>query len=712
MGALSLLAGTLGAGTFTATATAARGAAGRSAAGRTNAALATDATPPTPTARAAAPACARLASSEALFTQAPNGTVSGCWLVGVHPTGTYAVALSGFRNTWLGGAPVGRAVTVTLSPSSGGPGTAVTVTGRLVAPIPARTAPMIANVCFDGCNGLVDQATPVDWTRGTGVPAGMVARFTAVAHVPRAPFYVGDRVQGLVSGSYPIGIACLGPATSGCGLHPAEGSAPFHLTVAHPVPCRPVGTCTRLHLSPASGPPGTAVAVHGLAPVALEIGNEPFGYSLSVRAAPASPPTDGGSLNLAPTPFRVTAPLPWSSLAATRPVRSEATGPAPGPISQDEADPALVARCAPGAVDLVSAATGALVRTIPTGGVTRVPLPGHLRLSNGPSVGAGRPAPVCVDVLVAGPDPARVRGDAGGVVLAAFAATPPEGAPPFYDVALASTDGGRTWRALPIPAGAGPGTFSGFAVAPSHDLVARFARKASGAPAELEEASTDGRHWRAATVGCPATGPCLRLGPYAPGNCAMNGTFQFLLTSQLAPGRLAPLAGQWPGPVDACGPGQLAATSASTALVVDSASPFLLLATTDRGRRFVDVGLPPLDVPYASAPLGEGGSFPPGNGGLALLADGSLLETTGTLPALSGQKTKAGTTSWHLLRPGARAWCTVGPLTVRGPGATAGEPISTPVALEGRLWWQVEAPGSGASTGPLMSTAGVVCRAG
>ncbi len=708
--ALSLLAGALGVGTLTAAATAAR-----TAAARTTTAWTTAARSATAKATTTAPACA-----QAQLTQELNGTVQGCWLVGVHPTGAYTVALSGYRDTWLGGAAVGRAAAVTLSPARGGPGTAVTITGRLVAPIPARTAPTMANVCFDGCAALVDQATPVHWQHGpAGVPGGMVERFTAVAHVPNAPFYVGSRVQGLVSGTYPIGIACLGPATSRCGLHPAEGSAPFHLSVAHPIPCRPVRTCTTLHLSPASGPPGTVVAVHGFAPLTLVIGSEPFGYLLSVRAAPAgsapaNPAAGGTSLVLAPTPFRVTAPVPWSSLASTRPVRIETTGPAPGPISQDQGDPSLVARCAPGGVDLVSGATGAVLRRIPTGGVTGAVLAGHLRLWPGVAGGAatGPPAPTCVDVLVAGPAPRRARSSAPGVVLAAFTAAPTEGAPPIYDVALASIDGGRTWRELSLPGGAGPGTFSGFAVAPDHVLVARFATSgASGNPAELEETSADGLHWRAAAVGCPATGPCLRLGPYAPGNCAMNGTFQSLLTSGIAPGRLAPLSGEWPGPVDACGPGQLAATSARSALVVDSASPFLVQATTDGGRRFVDIGLPSLDVANGAAPLGEGGSFPPGNGGLVLLPDGSLLETTGTLPAVAGEKVTAKVAPWHLLRPGAKAWCTVAPLHVRGGPAAAGTSISTPVAIGERLWWQAEAPGSTAA-GALMSAAGVACPGG
>ncbi len=681
----------------------------------------------------AAPACAHPSSSAALLTETAGGAVRGCWLVGVHPVGAYTVALSGAPGGWLGGAAVGQGASVTLSPPSGRPGAAVTIDGRLSAPIPANQAQATADVCFDGCQGLVDDAAPVRWQHGTpGVPAGMVERFSTVAHVPLAPFFVGVRLHGLVSGTYPIGVGCLGPTTSGCALHPAQGSAPFRLAVPHPIPCRPVGTCTALHLSPASGPPGTAVAVTGFAPLTLLTENEPFGYQLSVHPAAAGAGSAGAgsagegsagqaaggtSLTLAPTRFQVTAPMSWSSVARTRPVRSETTGPAPGPISQDQADPAMVARCVPGAVDLVSVATGAVVGRVPTAGVAAATLPGHLHWWPGGPAGPGRPAAACVDVLAAGGPgggPGGAAGGAPGVVLAAFTAAPPEGAPPVYDVAVASTDGGRTWRALPVPAGAGPGTFSGFAAAPDHAVVARFSSSgASGSPVELEERSTDGLHWHPASVGCPAVGPCLRLGPYAPGNCAMNGTFQDLLTSGITPGRLAPITGDWPAPLDACGPGQLVATSPTSALVVQSTSPFLVTATTDGGRRFVDVGLPPLTVPNGTAPLGQGGSFPAGNGGgLLLLPDGSLLETTGTLPALAGQQAaRPAAAAWHLLRPGATAWCAVGPLEVRGARAAAGTPISPPVAAGGRLWWQDQAAGSTGSGG-LTSTAGVSCPGG
>ena len=47
-------------------------------------------------------------------------------------------------------------------------------------------------------------------------------------------------------------------------------------------------------------------------------------------------------------------------------------------------------------------------------------------------------------------------------VLAAFSVAPVQGAPPFYDVALTTRDGGRTWLPLPVPPGTAATGFGGF----------------------------------------------------------------------------------------------------------------------------------------------------------------------------------------------------------------------------------------------------------
>lgn len=668
----------------------------------------------------ARPACSAPAGSAAELTQQLDGALSGCWLVGPRAPGTYHVALAGYVGQYLGGRATGSPVAVTLSPSSARPGSVVVVHGRLLVPEPERAAPQTADVCVDGCDGLVEDGVSLHWLAGGGpheaVPAGDVARFTARAELPDAPFFVDGHLHSLVSGLYPVGVACVGeagPATAGCGLHPAQGSALVHLVVAHPVLCPPRGSCAHLELSPPDAPPGTAVRVRGVAPVSQIIG-QPFGYTLAVARTLAvrarAPAGSGGAVQLAPTAFRVEAPSPWSDLPATRPLASQVAGPEPGPTSLDVSDPGLVATCAPGAIRLVSVATGAVVGTVPTRPVDAVHFGGGVALWPSPAASAGSDATAprsCVDVLV---DPGRT-----GAVFAAFDAAGPAGAPPVGEVGAVTTDGGAVWRAVPAPRGSSVQLLSGFSVGASGAVDAAFvpAGERTTAPEVVEASADGGAHWHPVPLGCPAVGPCLDLGPFAPGNCAMNGTSQELLVSSDG-GRHVEVAGQsWPGELDACGPAEVAATSASGALVVDSSSPFLVLSTTDGGRSFADVGLPALRLPGASSALGLGGTFPFGSGGLVLLPDGSLLATTGSAPPAAGQP-GTSTLPWHLLRAGATSWCRVGPLPVRsGPasssprpaGAGGSGPISPVAALAGRLWWSPLEPGSASPTGQLVSVA-------
>ena len=654
----------------------------------------------TPT-RSPAPACANPASSGAPLTQQLDGAITGCWLVGVHAPGAYSVALSGFRTTYLGGTPVGAPIAVSLSPAGGVPGTVVTIHGRLRTPEPASVAPTIADVCFDGCNGLTDDGVPLHWEHGAALsPPGTVSRFTADVPIPAAPFFVGGHVHGLVSGVYPIGVSCVGsgPAIEGCGLHPAQGSAPFRLRVARPIPCASAGACETLHLSPPSAPAGTFVALRGAAPLNQLIGT-PIGYTLSVRAT-ASHPTRAparlraGTLDLAPTSFHVLAGEEWSQLSSTRPIRTVASGLSPGPLSLDAARPSLIVSCAPGAVDLVSSASGHVVASISTGAVALLHLPGGLRLW--PPPGAGHGAATCASVLA---DPAH-----DGTFLAAFPAASAQGAPPVEEVGVVTSDAGRTWRVLPVPPGAPAGSLSGFAARGRSGVAALYGTAGNtDRPVLLEESSGTGATWRPGPVACPRRGPCLRLGAYSPGNCAMNGISQQLLAPVAGHLRLAPLQGAWPGTLDACAPSEVAATSPHSALLVDSENPFLLLSTTDGGEHFANIALPPLRLPQVSAALGEGGAFPPGTAGLVLLPNGSLLATTGSLPALAGRAHDATAPLWHLLVPHARSWCPLAPLPVRGAQRASGTPLSTVVPLDGRLWWSPLRASSFVPTGQLAS---------
>jgi len=677
---------------------------------------------PEPSAASPQPACSRPESSYAQLSQSLSGQVSGCWLVGPHAPGVYSVGLSGFLGPLPSGPALGPKIAVSLSQASGAPGTEVTLRGRLSTPVPARLATTTANICFDGCDGLEELGVTLHWaapaTRG-----GDLSAFSATALVPDAPWFVAYRAHGLLTGAYPIGISCAGREVPRCGLHAAQGSAVFHLVVTHPEPCSAAGSCSGLRLSPAQGQPGTAVRVRGNAPITTIIaGPSPsaFGYTLSVASPPHNPtaqPTgvtnpipDGKQLDLAPTPFKVLPARPWSSLPSTRPVQVQLTGPEPGPVSADVASPTLVASCGTGLVNLASASTGAALTTVPTSEVATVKLGGGFSLWPPPT--KSRP-PTCTDVLVAPGHPVTY--------YTAFQASGPE-AQPIAEIGLVSTDAGQTWHVVPAPTGSSLGNLSGFELQPSGAVAALFtpAGEAPGLPELVEQTTDSGAHWKPAGLRCPQRGACLLLGPYAPGNCAMNGTYQQLLVHART-GTFEPAGTAWPGPVGACNQGELAATSGQGALVVNSGSPFLLLYTSNSGRSFSDVAIPPLAVPNGggTAPLGWGGSFNAGNGGLVLLPDGALLETTGQGPPTapkSGAPARVGVSNgaqwWHLLEPGASRWCTLAPVEPAGARAGPGSAIDQVYPVDGRLWWTGEGTMAALPTGRLssVSLSSLTCR--
>ena len=99
---------------------------------------------------------------------------------------------------------------LSLSPDTGVPGTTVTVSGTLTAPLTQRSD--YGELCWDGCpDGLEYQGVDLRWTSPTTFQTTMV--------VPAAPWLKANppRVAPLVSGTYSIGIHCLNEV-KGCEL--------------------------------------------------------------------------------------------------------------------------------------------------------------------------------------------------------------------------------------------------------------------------------------------------------------------------------------------------------------------------------------------------------------------------------------------------------------------------------------------------------------
>ncbi len=382
----------------------------------------------------------------------------------------------------------------------------------------------------------------------------------------------------------------------------------------------------------------------------------------------AAPPTGGSSsaagsstAGVGSASSSAAAPLSWSALPTTAQlwVERNIVGPA-----ADPAQPGVLAACATGAVD-VSRNGGQTWTSVSTSGV-----PAALTKVGYAVTGTASPTPPCESAV---PDPS-----AAGTVYAEWEVGQVQyGAPPVYHAAAYTTDGGKTWNAVPPPTGFDPGGFGGFSVTSGGAVQAIYGPVAaagsgpsSRSPAfALTQATAGGASWQAAALACPSGGPCLRWGPAptATGSCAMNDHPQPIERS-------ADGGATWTEAYDrnaadlanGCDLNEIAAVGPQEALLVGrgagTAMPSVRV-TTDGGATWTPVTLPPLPGGQSPAPQG-----------VQVLPDGALLAVIGG--ESSGQ-------SLDLLPAGATSWCSVPGVTLAGVATSAGsvEPVG------GRLVW-------------------------
>ncbi len=601
----------------------------------------------------AAPVTARAqCDPSGLVVQAMNGRVSACVRLGNVASGRHTIALqqpgtfAPSRVTSRPGRPAPTpsepVVRLTLSPGSGGPGTVVTVTGRLRRPL--RRDDLHPNACWDGCqNGLPYGDVALHWVSARTFRARIV--------VPAAPWVENapGRVVTLRTGTYPVGIDCL-RMDKGCEAV-TEGEASFHLRVARPVAwCRTPASCARLRVTPARAAPGQLVRVTGVAPlVEGNMGATGSGYDTVLqRGRPRSAIRFAAeSLTVGRGAIEVTAPPAYRAVAPLAQVRDGLTQ-----IAADPADPGTVAWCSDATIS-VSGPAGATI--IPTTSARPVVQSLGFSLRDEPQLPCAAVAPITTST-----------GSPAGLAVA-FSVTVAAGAPPFYLAALVTHDDGATWTAIPVPRGSATAGFGGFRYvgATLQAVFARSVKQASSSAypdfdatrALAEVVGADGQTWAATSLGCPAAGPCVTFGPYLTGNCAMNGTQQVLLRSRDAGRTWTPL--DFPDPVQACGEAELVATSATSELLVDSTSTYPVLRTSDGGATWHDV-----------APPRRGGQ-----GDLTVLPDGSLVMAGGL--GYSGP--------WKLLRRGRRAWCALA--VPSGALRRHAYQLGAPAVIGGALWW-------------------------
>jgi hypothetical protein len=617
------------------------------------------------------------------LTQSMNGRVSGCVRLGTLSAGPHTLVLQqildngppaklrpgklppGLRRLPKPPPPPSEpAVAVSLSPVSGGPGTTVTVTGRLRRPFGGRRF-AYPDLCWAGCaHGLSYSGVATHWIS----PRVFRARFV----IPAAPWLMNGtfRVAPLVSGRYAIAVQCM-RVGRGCAST-SEGAATFTLRGAHPPAwCRTPASCAVLRVTPSHALPGQLVRIAGFAPLTSVIGaDEPFVYQTETLRGGARGPQVRFSaahgldqVTFGRAGLSVTAPPRYDDLRGVTPLAQVIDG--VPQISADPAAPGTVAWCA-----------GTTIEVSGSGGTTAIPSATArstlqamgFSFRSDPQVSCAAVAPI-----------ASASGAPAGLA-AAFYVNTAAGAPPSYLAAVVTRDNGQTWAPIPVPTGSAPEAFGGFRYAGA-SLQAVFARRGRGGtrayPAfdatrpVTEVSGSDGQTWTQAPLGCPVAGPCVSFGTYQPGNCAMNGGLQTVLRSADGGRRWSPL--DFPYPVQDCATAELVATSRTSALLVDSTSTYPVLRTTDGGIAWRDVTLPPRG----------------GGGDLTVLPDGSLLMSHGI--QYQGR--------WKLLRRGARAWCELS----RPAGALQRRfQLSAPVVIDGALWW-LTGPADNPDASPTVS---------
>ena len=352
----------------------------------------------------------------------------------------------------------------------------------------------------------------------------------------------------------------------------------------------------------------------------------------------------------------------WSTLGVVRPLLVQPSGWG-SPVAAEPSGEAY-GWCSPKGVEVTSGSGPAiLVSDSPVGEMLK---DSHLALSGLP--GNSRVVPTCDDVALDPSHPATV--------YAGFEASQGGSIPPVYNVALVTTNMGRSWRFVPPPRGYTLTDFAGFIERPG-GVEVLFSRNyffplkpGHWATFVAATSSTGGESWTDVRLECPAGAPCVIFGPQAPqGACGMSEWQQSVLV-----GRLEELNGAdiWrpagsASTVSQCGSQQLVTTTSGDEFLIDRSRTSALRYTHD-GTHWTTVSLPRID----GAPVGGRSTY---------LGQLMTLTASGALVVVAGSPLA---TAEHLevLQPGSNAWCAT---TAKLPTATRGHPVAAIQSSETRL---------------------------
>jgi hypothetical protein len=352
--------------------------------------------------------------------------------------------------------------------------------------------------------------------------------------------------------------------------------------------------------------------------------------------------------------------IPWTSLGVVRPSLVQPSGWG-SPIAAQPSS-STYAWCSREGVEIV--ASDGKSNLVSDSSVVPMLRASHFLLRNwNTRVGAS-----CVDVAL---DPSHPK-----TVYAGFNASQGGSIPPLYNVALVTSNLGRSWRFVPPPRGYSLTDFAGFVEQP-RDVEMLYTRiyffpmkPGQSASFVAATSSTGGQSWNDVHLNCSVGATCLNFGPQAPqGACAMSEWQQSVLVN--SPGENDSTtrwreAGAVPS-VSQCGDQQLIATTSRDEFLIDRSRANALLYTHD-GVHWTTVLLPKID----GRPVG---------GRIEYLSQAMTLASDGALIAVTGTPT-ATVETLEVLQPGAKTWC---PASATLPAATKKNPVSAIQSSDSRL---------------------------
>lgn len=354
--------------------------------------------------------------------------------------------------------------------------------------------------------------------------------------------------------------------------------------------------------------------------------------------------------------------IPWAALGVVRPILVQPAGWG-SPIAAQPRS-ATFGWCSQKGVEIAS--DGGKATLVSDSSVGQMLTNSHLGFSRAP--GSSQVVVSCEDIAL---DPKYPK-----TVYAGFEASKGGSIPPVYNVALVTTDMGRSWRFVPPPHGDSLTDFAGFVerlggVEMLYSSTYFFPPKAGQFSTFVAMMSpTGGRTWSDINLSCPAGAPCVLFGPQAPqGACGMSEWQQSVLVGNLEELNAKDVwqAAGSVSTVSQCGSQQLVATTSGDEFLIDRSRPSALVYTHD-GIHWTTVSLPKINgVPV-------GGTFAPFGQIMTLAANGDLIAISGS-PLVTAEHLE-------ILKPKTDSWCAA---NARLPAATKRDPVSAIQSSESKV---------------------------